>query len=108
MSKMKMPKGNGNQGGDLGFNGQTNGSEQSGYNSKYQHNQHTGVANKGALMNVGRGPTKAGVTGDHAGPATAAGSSKGHGTQVKCPANYDKQNVGRGPTKGNSKPGGKA
>ena len=97
-------------GGDLGFNGQNNDEKHGKYSKEYQYNQHTGVANEGALINKGRGPTVAGKTGKTAGPVTAKGKEQYRGqggTEVKCPANYDKINVGRGPTKGNSKPGGK-
>ena len=94
-----MPKGNGNQGGDLGFNGQDNSEKHSQYSKKYQ----TNASGRTASENYGRGPTKAGVTGKTAGPATAAGASVGSKVEPKCPANYDKQNVGRGPTKGNMK-----
>ena len=99
-----------NQGGSLDFNGQNNGEEHGVYDKKYQYNQHTGKPNEGALINKGRGPTVAGRTGKTAGPVTAKGKEQYRGvggTEVKCPANYDKINVGRGPTVGNSKPGGK-
>ena len=40
--------------------------------------------------NYGRGPTKAGQTGDQAGPSTSKGGKINGGTTVKCPPNYDK------------------
>ena len=51
--------------------------------------------------NYGRGPTKAGQTGDVAGSPTARGGKINGGATVKCPANYDKINAGAGPRKGN-------
>lgn len=40
--------------------------------------------------NFGRGPTKAGTTGDQAGPSTATGGKINGGTTVKKPTNADK------------------
>jgi hypothetical protein len=95
--------------------------------TKFAHNMFTGHSNDGRTVNMGRGPTKGndGKCG-HAGmpltgrmPDTAAlpalpaqGSTRDNinrGTQhrgqggmmAKSPANPDRQNVGRGPTKGN-------
>ena len=66
--------------------------------SKYAGNQ-SGLTMK---EKFGRGPTKAGQTGDQAGPSTAAQGGKiNGGTSVKCPANYDKINVGTPKRKGN-------
>ena len=88
--------------GSLDFNGQNNSEKHGGYSKKYQ----TNASGRTASENYGRGPTKAGVTGDHAGPSTAAGKSVGSRSwEPKAGQNYvgnpDKQNEGRGPTKGN-------
>jgi len=67
-------------------------------------NEYSGKANDGALINKGRGPTTAGVTGKHAGPSTAKGTAQYRGvggTTVKKPGADAKINKGRGPTKGN-------
>lgn len=93
-----------------------------GSNSK-QVNHWSGHLNDGRLVNKGRGPTKGNqdydaMQGAHREPPTSKRDSVTKpknvdsinagaqyrgvgGTTVKCPSNYDKQNVGRGPTKGN-------
>ena len=82
--------------------------------SREQVNHHTGKMNDGALINKGRGPTK-GNDGTCHDPISGSKSAKGApvsasgkeqkrgpgGVTAKCPANPDRQNVGRGPTKGN-------
>jgi len=86
---------------------------------KLNVNQHTGYANDGTLMNVGRGPTK-GNTGGKATPSTSPLPANikiknpdyiNGGAQVRTPGGTRERasfkdphniNVGRGPTKGNS------
>ena len=46
------------------FDGMINGSSQRSTVQKYVGNQHTGHCNEGELINMGRGPTMAGTTGD--------------------------------------------
>ena len=80
------------------------------YNSKFQNNKNDSIKNPDR-MNVGRGPTRVGAGSTGVGPKTppVGTGSKSYpmqyrgqgGTEVKCPTDYDKQNVGRGPTKGN-------
>lgn len=85
--------------GSLGFNGQDNGSEQSGYNSKYQHKA-AGIPS--AKANYGRGPTKGNTDGKKAGPSSATGKGQYRGQGgTAIPKCSDSINVGRGPTKGN-------
>lgn len=72
--------------------------------NKWAGNQHGGQAGG----NYGMGPRKAGATGDHAGPATAAGASVGKRSwEPKAGQNYvgnaDKINEGIGPRKGNER-----
>jgi hypothetical protein len=59
-------------------------------------NQYTGYANDGRSINKGRGPTKAGSTGDTVPNATAKSGMINGGATVKAA----KGNYGRGPTKG--------
>lgn len=88
---------------------------------KYAKNQWSGHSNDGRLVNMGRGPTKGNqdydaMQGAHREPPTRAlpaipkgkdmftgtAQYRGQGGVVaKCPTNPDKQNYGRGPTKGN-------
>jgi hypothetical protein len=61
-------------------------------------NEYTGYANDGRLINKGRGPTKAGQTGDSVPNTTASSGKINGGATVKAA----KTNYGRGTTKGNS------
>lgn len=108
----------------LAFNGQGgSGYSRSAKTTREQVNQWSGHLNDGREVNFGRGPTKGNQDydarqGKHREPPTRALPSSTKiknpdyinggaqyrgvgGTTVKCPTNYDKQNVGRGPTKGN-------
>ena len=67
--------------------------------TKYAGNQHSDTMKE----NYGRGPTKAGTTGDQAGPSTAKGGKIDGGTHIKLPSNPDKQNYDGYITKGNPK-----
>lgn len=80
----------------LKFNGQDNSDTVKRYNTKYQTNPNPCPANYDRI-NYGRGPTKAGTTGDSVPNPTAATGRINGGATVK-PA---KGNYGRGPTKGN-------
>ena len=62
--------------------------------NKYAKNQWSGHSNDGRSVNMGRGPTKAGVTGDSVPNPTAKTGKINGGTTVKCPPNYDSINVG--------------
>lgn len=102
----------------LAFNGQGGAGYSRGTDaSKEQVNHWSGHLNDGRLVNKGRGPTvgnkgtqKAKMPPTSSLPAFKPGKDMftgtsqyrgAGGTTVKCPSNYDKQNVGRGPTKGN-------
>lgn len=90
-----------NVGGSLAFNGQNNSDLAPKGSSKYSGNQ----SGKTMPSNVGRGPTKAGYTGEQAGPATATGRDQKRGqggVEAKCPANADRINYGKQMTRGNS------
>ena len=94
-----------NSGGSLAFNGQDNTDLAPKGSSKYAKNQWSGHSNDGRLVNVGRGPTVAGRTGDHAGPSSATGKDQKRGAggaYAQCPTNPDHINVGKQMTKGNS------
>jgi hypothetical protein len=90
--------------------------------NRFAGNQHAGVTNSSALINKGRGPTVGNKSDDDASypradrvPAFKPGKEMTmgcHNPQVRNPSgtkavpsfgNTDKINVGRGPTKGNSK-----
>jgi hypothetical protein len=107
---------------NLDFNGMTGDGVNRG-KSRFAGNQHSGVTNPAQLINKGRGPTKGNQDydvnqGAHREPPYSSRSTvefpknvdkinngtqfRGYGTkEVKFPTNADKQNVGRGPTKGN-------
>lgn len=76
----------------MAFDGMENGNS-GGYSKKYQ----TNASGKTARENYGRGPTKAGRTGDDTGVSTAKSKVTGHAAVPKCSMSI---NVGRGPTKG--------
>jgi len=59
---------------------------------------HSGLT---AKENYGRGPLKAGTTGDSVPNVTAASGKINGGAEAKCPTNADKINAGPGPRKGN-------
>ncbi len=62
--------------------------------NKYAKNYHTGHSNDGRSVNMGRGPTKAGQTGDSVPNPTARSGKINGGTTVNCPTNPDKINMG--------------
>jgi hypothetical protein len=62
--------------------------------NKYAKNYHTGHSNDGRSVNMGRGPTKAGQTGDSVPNPTARSGRINGGTTVNCPPNPDKINMG--------------
>ena len=62
--------------------------------NKYAKNYHTGHSNDGRTVNFGRGPVKAGVTGDSVPNPTAKSGKITGGTHVSMPANPDKINMG--------------
>lgn len=88
---------------------------------KYSKNQWSGHSNDGRTVDFGRGPTKGNQDydarqGTHKEPPTRGlpafstgkemtkpyAQNRGQGgVTAKCPTNPDKQNYGRGPTKGN-------
>ena len=70
------------------------------YNSKFQHSQAKTPANPDRI-NSGRGPTRAGTTGDNTGVSTANTGKINGGTKI--PACSMDINVGRGPTRVGSK-----
>ena len=80
----------------MAFNGMVNGNS-GGYSTRYQGTQTAGYKNPDRI-NVGRGPTVAGKTGDSVANPTARSGKINGGTKVPCCA---AKNVGRGPTKGN-------
>jgi hypothetical protein len=100
-----------------GFNAAT-GTSSEGFSrgtNKFAHNQWSGHANDGRLVNFGRGPTKGNTGGDRT-PGTCELSSITPGKEMFKPApqvrnpggtkefpkqGQEKFNFGRGPTKGN-------
>ena len=62
--------------------------------NKFAKNQWSGHSNDGRDVNVGRGPTRAGQTGDSVPNPTARTGKINGGAQAKCPPNPDKINVG--------------
>jgi hypothetical protein len=62
--------------------------------NKYAKNYHTGHSNDGRSVTMGRGPTKAGQTGDSVPNPTARSGRINGGTTVNCPPNPDKINMG--------------
>jgi hypothetical protein len=62
--------------------------------NKYAKNQWSGHSNDGRSVNMGRGPTKAGQTGDSVPNPTARTGRINGGAEAKCPSNPDKINMG--------------
>jgi hypothetical protein len=62
--------------------------------NKYAKNYHTGHSNDGRDVNVGRGPTKAGTTGDSVPNVTAKSGKINGGAHAKSPSNPDSINMG--------------
>jgi hypothetical protein len=62
--------------------------------NKFAKNYHTGHSNDGRPVNMGRGPTKAGVTGDSVPNPTARSGRITGGTTVHMPSDPDKINMG--------------
>ena len=62
--------------------------------NRYAKNQWSGHSNDGRAVNKGRGPTKAGQTGDAVPNPTARTGKINGGASVHCPPNPDKINMG--------------
>ena len=88
----------------MSFNGQDNTDLAPRGSGKYAKNQHSGHSNDGRLVNMGRGPTVAGKTGDQAGPCCATGKEQYRGVggaRAQCPTQPDHINYGKQMTRGN-------
>lgn len=70
--------------------------------NRYAKNYHTGHSNDGRDVNFGRGPTRAGQTGDSVPNVTAKTGKIDGGATCRPFGNTDKINVGSGPRKGNA------
>lgn len=95
---VKRAQDQGDQG--LAFNGQGGRGYSRLGGTAHCHNPQDSIKNPD-MINAGRGPTRAGSTGQSVPNPTARSGRINGGATAKCPTNPDMINAGSGPRKGN-------